>query len=169
MLTAPEVIWATVSDKRLDAHIRSFHGHHRMHCQRNPAAYARDISDEQAAARACGGCPIVRPCREQALRQEHGAGESFGIRGGMTAAARSRLIARRPGSAARMMLPATWDVFEVLDYLASQGYPIKRNTLVSKSRRGSAPAPVRKGASGKRKSLWDPRTICAWAQTLRNS
>lgn len=166
MLTAPQVIWATVSDKRLDEHIRSFHGHPRMHCKRNPAGYARDIDDEAVAARACAGCPIVRPCREQALRQEHGAGESFGIRGGMTSAARRRLIARRPGSAARTVLPATWDVFEVLDYMASQGHPIKRNTLVSKCRRGSAPAPVRKGASGKRKSLWDPRTIYAWVKTL---
>jgi len=165
MLAAPEVIWAAASDRRIDEHIRSFRGHRRVHCVRNPASYDRDIDDAAMAARACAGCPIVRACREQALRLEQGAGQCFGIRGGMTAQARQRLIARRPASAARTVLPATWDANQVLAYLATCGYKIKRSTLVGKWRRGNAPAPVVKGHHGQRKAEWDTRDIRAWSNT----
>lgn len=162
MLTVPEVVWAAASDARLDAHIAGFRGHRRVHCSRNPDAYVRECDDEQAAKLACAGCPIVLACREQALRQELGAGESYGVRGGMTARARARQIARRPSSGGRVIYPATLNTEEVLAYLATRGYVIERHTWSSKCSRGTAPKPL---MTPGRPRHWDMREVLAWDHT----
>lgn len=174
MLTAPAVIWATVSDQRLDDHIASFLGHRQVHCAHDPDRYnpgidEADIEDEAVAVQACTGCPIRLACREQALRQEQGVGQSHGIRGGMTARARTRLIERRPGSAARTVLPTTWNVKEVLAFLASCGYRISRSTLLAKCVSGTAPAPLVGGHYGRRQAHWDIREVRTWAQLMRSN
>lgn len=76
----------------------------------------------------------------------------------MTAAERERLIALRPGSAARTILPPTWTGEEVVAYLKERhGYDIKRNTWSAKAYKGQAPYPVY--ANGARGTHWDVRDV----------
>ncbi|OEV04750.1 WhiB family transcriptional regulator [Streptomyces oceani] len=56
---------------------------------------AARLTREQAAKRVCAGCPVVGECREHALVQP----EPYGVWGGLTAAERRVLLARRRRSA----------------------------------------------------------------------
>lgn len=164
MLAASRAAWDTAADATLDAHVASFRGHRRVHCARNPDGYATaDITDDRRAAMACTGCPIVLACREQALRQEQGAGESHGIRGGLTARARQLLIATRTPESARTILPATVTTNEALALLAARGYVIKRNTLQQKAAQGNAPKPLKKIGNNLH---WDAQAIMQWDFTV---
>ncbi|WP_158842908.1 WhiB family transcriptional regulator [Saccharothrix deserti] len=48
---------------------------------------------EETAKAVCGACPFVKRCLEDEL--QHGIGEQWGVRGGMTAAERQQLIRDR--------------------------------------------------------------------------
>ncbi|MFE0132696.1 WhiB family transcriptional regulator [Streptomyces sp. NPDC059037] len=52
---------------------------------------ASRLSREEAAKRVCGGCPVMVECREHALLQP----EPYGVWGGLTAAERRVVLARR--------------------------------------------------------------------------
>ncbi|MEE1939258.1 WhiB family transcriptional regulator [Streptomyces sp. TRM 70361] len=52
---------------------------------------AARLSREQAAKRVCARCPVLIDCREHALLQP----EPYGVWGGMTAAERRVMLARR--------------------------------------------------------------------------
>ncbi|MFD4576996.1 WhiB family transcriptional regulator [Streptomyces sp. NPDC058417] len=52
---------------------------------------AARLSREEAAKRVCGGCPVMVECREHALLQP----EPYGVWGGLTAAERRVVLARR--------------------------------------------------------------------------
>ncbi|RII20806.1 Transcriptional regulator WhiD [Streptomyces sp. YIM 130001] len=52
---------------------------------------AARLSREDAAKRVCGGCPVMAECREHALVQP----EPYGVWGGLTAAERRVVLARR--------------------------------------------------------------------------
>lgn len=162
-LAGAQTVWHDVDDDSLDRHVAGFGNHRRVHCRRNPDGYARDIDDEQAARLACTGCPIVLACREQALRQEQGAGESHGIRGGLTARARQLLIATRTPESARTILPATVTTNEALALLAARGYVIKRNTLQQKAAQGNAPKPLKKIGNNLH---WDAQALMQWDFTV---
>lgn len=57
---------------------------------------AARLSREQAAKRVCANCPVLRECREHALLQP----EPYGVWGGLTAAERRVVLARRRRAAA---------------------------------------------------------------------
>jgi hypothetical protein len=131
-----------------------------VRCAEDPDAYAdADDADPDTAAQACHGCPILLACREQALRQEQGAGESFGIRGGLNAAARRALIAARPDAAGRRFLPPTLSRPEVMAHLRARGCTIAPNTFSAKASRGLAPRALVSNPHG---SHWDTREILDW-------
>jgi WhiB family redox-sensing transcriptional regulator len=52
---------------------------------------AARLSREEAAKRVCARCPVMIECREHALRQP----EPYGVWGGLTAAERRVVLARR--------------------------------------------------------------------------
>ncbi|MGW0607300.1 WhiB family transcriptional regulator [Streptomyces sp. NPDC002644] len=52
---------------------------------------AARLSREEAAKRVCAGCPVMVECREHALLQP----EPYGVWGGLTAAERRLVLARR--------------------------------------------------------------------------
>lgn len=162
MLDVPDVIWAAAPDDAIDAHVRAFRDNPAVWCTADPDLYtddAADSADDETAAAACAGCPIVRACREQALRQEQGAGDSFGIRGGLSAAGRRALIAARPAGAGRTFLPTTWSRPEVIAQLRARGCKIAPNTFSAKATRGIAPRSL---VSSSRGSHWDVREIREW-------
>lgn len=57
---------------------------------------AQRLAREQAAKRVCAGCPVLIECREHALLQP----EPYGVWGGLTAAERRVVLARRRRAAA---------------------------------------------------------------------
>lgn len=52
---------------------------------------AARLTREQAAKQVCAGCPVLTECREHALLQP----EPYGVWGGLTAAERRVVLARR--------------------------------------------------------------------------
>jgi WhiB family redox-sensing transcriptional regulator len=63
---------------------------------------AARLSREEAAKRVCARCPVMLECREHALLQP----EPYGVWGGLTAAERRVVIARRRRRDAELQRPA---------------------------------------------------------------
>ncbi|MFJ4844187.1 MULTISPECIES: WhiB family transcriptional regulator [unclassified Streptomyces] len=63
---------------------------------------AARLSREEAAKRVCARCPVMLECREHALMQP----EPYGVWGGMTAAERRVVLARRRRREAELQRPA---------------------------------------------------------------
>lgn len=63
---------------------------------------AARLSREEAAKRVCGRCPVMLECREHALLQP----EPYGVWGGMTAAERRVVLARRRRREVELQRPA---------------------------------------------------------------
>ncbi|MFB7287924.1 MULTISPECIES: WhiB family transcriptional regulator [Streptomycetaceae] len=64
---------------------------------------AARLSREEAAKRVCARCPVMLECREHALLQP----EPYGVWGGMTAAERRVVLARRRRREAELQRPGT--------------------------------------------------------------
>lgn len=63
---------------------------------RHPFYPGRGRHTEEAIALAiCAGCPVRQECLDDALQYERGAWRLFGIRGGLTADQRERLLGKR--------------------------------------------------------------------------
>ncbi|WNI17493.1 WhiB family transcriptional regulator [Actinacidiphila sp. ITFR-21] len=63
---------------------------------------AARLSREEAAKRVCARCPVMLECREHALLQP----EPYGVWGGMTAAERRVVLARRRRREVELQRPA---------------------------------------------------------------
>jgi WhiB family redox-sensing transcriptional regulator len=63
---------------------------------------AARLSREEAAKQVCARCPVMLECREHALLQP----EPYGVWGGMTAAERRVVLARRRRREAELQRPA---------------------------------------------------------------
>nr|WP_232792649.1 WhiB family transcriptional regulator [Actinacidiphila yeochonensis] len=63
---------------------------------------AARLAREEAAKRVCSRCPVMVECREHALLQP----EPYGVWGGMTAAERRVVLARRRRRDAELHVPA---------------------------------------------------------------
>ncbi len=91
---------AVVHPQRVPARDQDGPWHSEAVCRRDEAGLffapskeptATRLSREAAAKRVCAGCPVMLACREHALLQP----EPYGVWGGLTAAERRVVLARR--------------------------------------------------------------------------
>lgn len=120
-------------------------GGHNTPCRRKDpeAAYPLYNPTHEQARMYCHGCPIMRECRELALRREAVAGYSHGIWGGLTAATREHLLRERRKDIPRSGILWTWSDIE--KHAAAHNLPLVRTTWYTHVKAGTAPQPVPKG------------------------
>lgn len=75
----------------------------RAACAGQPLAVFYGSGPSDRALQVCANCPVVAPCLAEALRAEAAvdAGVSFGVRGGMTARQRRKIIREMRSSYAK--------------------------------------------------------------------
>ncbi|KAF4410062.1 MULTISPECIES: WhiB family transcriptional regulator [Streptomyces] len=101
MLHSPhQSVQAAVPPQRVTARDQDGPWHAEAVCRRDEAGLffapskeptAARLSREEAAKRVCARCPVLTDCREHALLQP----EPYGVWGGLTAAERRVVLARR--------------------------------------------------------------------------